>query len=271
MFGLNNAFTSLKWSTLILATVFTVFALVFSTPESQVEALSKVGLHMQTSMIDTPFILTILWILWFMFIMSQTSWKMLKVASDRIIMAGIDRPESCICSELDKNKKGDLGFIRVGGAKLLPDIEGTSVWIAPLTHIHKIASTIWIEAYASPNVGLDEVPPEIKMDIYQRRHGIFGIKDCSPGYLSPQEMQQHTGFDGKDYENASKEDQTFWTTSTFITDIVTRNKAISVLFDYFGDDTSPIERKLASIRRIGAAANQQEKKGLLDNIMFGGD
>ncbi len=269
MVNINDIFTSLKWSILTLAIVFTLLTIIYPTPEAQSEALSRVHLGMQTNMIDTPIILTLLWIVWILFILSQTSWKMLKVASDRGVMGGVDRTESCICSDL--HTKGDLGFIRVGGSKLLPDIEGRSVWISPLTHIHKIESTLWIESHAAPDTGLDDVPPELKEDIYQRRFGIFGINKCSAAYLSAKEMQQNTGFDGKDYDDADESDKKLWTTSTFLTDIATKNKAISVLFDYFGNDTSPIEKKLASIKRIGAAANQQEKKGILDHFMIGGE
>lgn len=275
IFSLDNIFNSLKWVTLIVAIVSTLITISFPTSDNQAELLGYVGLQFgatpgSSPIVDTPLVLTFIWILWFVFILSQTSWKALKVSSDRIIIDGINKTESCVTSEL--HPKGEFGFIRVGGVKLIPDIEGRCVWINPLTHIHVIENTIWMEAHASPNTGLEDVPPDLKYDIYQRRNELFGINKCSIGFLSGKEQQEHTGFNGKEYEDAvSQDDKKLWTTSTFITDIMTRNKAISVLFDYFGDDTSPIEKKLGSIKRIGRAANTQEKRGIIDLLKSGED
>lgn len=257
----DTIFTSLKWFIVFLAILSTAGAIAFPTAEAQTAALGSI-FSGTSSVIDTPTALTFIWILWIALIMSQTSWKMLKVSSDRIIMEGMDHPESCICSDL--HTKGDLGFIRVGGAKLVPEIKGKSVWINPLTHIHKYDKFIIMEAHAAPDTGLGDVPPELIYDIYQRRTGLFGIDKCSVGYLSSKEQQEHPEFNGEDYG----EKKELWNTSTFVTSIMAMNKAVSVMFDYFGDDTTPIEKKLASIKRIGAAATQDSrKKGLMDYFM----
>jgi hypothetical protein len=266
MISLDDIFNSLKWSILVFAIISTALALFFPTPEAQNAALSLIGLQSQTPEIDTPLILTVIWIIWIILIMSQMSWLMMKVASDRAVMDGVDRPESCIASNF--HLKGNFGFIRVKGSKLLPAIAGTCAWIAPLTHIHKIENTLWIESHAIPDANLGYVPPELKDDVYQRRNGIFGIKECSIGLLSSQELQENSGFEGEDYKDvASKDDQHFWTTSIFITAVLKKCMGISVQFDYFDNDTKSIEEKIGAVKRIGSASKTPEKKGLLDYIM----
>jgi len=120
-------------------------------------------------------------------------------------MDGISKPNSCICSEL--HRKSDLGFIRVG-QQIIPGIKGNSVYIAPLTHIHKpIGDAIWIEAHGAPDLGLENVPPDVIEDIYQQRGGLFGISTCSVGFLSSDETRTHTVFNGKEFADAEDGDK----------------------------------------------------------------
>lgn len=267
MVGVNEIFTSLKWFVLITAVGVSLLFLYYPTSEAQAEAFSYNGVSLIAAPeIDTPFILTVIWLIWFMLIVSQTSWKALKVASGRVIMDGIKKPNSCICSEL--HRKSDLGFIRVGGSKLLPGIQGTTVYIAPLTHITKpIGDAIWIEAHGAPDLGLDNVPPDVIEDIYQQRRGLFGITTCSLGFLSSNEMQTHTVFNGKNFIDADEGDKKQWTTTTFISYVMALNKDVAGLYNLFCNDTTSIEAQLASIKKIGRAAGSQETKGILDHFL----
>ena len=265
MTGLNDFFKHSQWILLSLTVVVGILSIVYADPDKQTEFLGSIGITVATPSYDMPTIIPLLGILWLIFLVSQTSILMLKVASDRVIAEGMDRTESCTGSKL--HTKGDFCWVRAGGTKIF-SIEGSSVWINPLTHTHRIGHNIVMEAHLSPDTDLSDVPPELKIDINQRRKGFFGVNRCSVGLLSSREMRENTEFDGSEYEEAkTEEDKRIHTTSTFIADILSRNRAVDILFLLFNDDAASIEKKLASVNRIGAAAKKHEKKGLLDFIM----
>lgn len=265
--NLNSIFKSSQYILLIFTALIIILSAAYSKPEDQARLLLTVGLQANTQLYDTPAIIPLLIILWIVYAFCQIGILNFKINSDRVIVEGADHTDSCTGSKL--HKKGDFCWIRAGGAKYL-GVEGSSVIVNPMSHTHIIGNNVIMEAAVSPDTDISDIPPELKVDVSQRSRGLFGVDRCSVGLLSARELQDNSEFDGSKFADAKTSDEKkTHTTSTFITDILTKNRAIDTLFLLFNDDTKSIEKKLASVKRIGNAANQPEKKGFLDYFMSG--
>lgn len=265
--NLNSLFKSSQYVLLVLTIVVILLSAAYSKPEDQAQLLYALGLQASTQFFDIPAIIPVLVIMWIIYIFCQISVLIFKINSDRVIVEGADHTDSCTGSKL--HKKGDFCWIRAGGAKFM-GVEGSSVIVNPMSHTHIIGNNVIMEAAVSPDTDISDIPPELKVDVSQRSGGLFGVDRCSIGLLSSRELQDNSEFDGSKFADAkTTEDKKQHTTSTFITDILTRNRAIDTLFLLFNDDTKSIEKKLASVKRIGNAANQPQKKGFLDLFMDG--
>jgi hypothetical protein len=264
---LNSLFKSSQYILLVFTILVICLSAAYSKPEAQAQLLSTVGLQANTQFFDIPAIVPLLVILWIIYTVCQISILIFKINSDRVIVEGADHTDSCTGSKL--HKKGDFCWIRAGGAKFM-GIEGSSVIVNPMSHTHIIGNNVVMEAAVSPDTDLSDVPPELKVDVSQRSGGLLGVDRCSVGLLASRELQDNSEFDGSKFADAkTSDDKKQHTTSTFITNILTKNRAIDTLFLLFNDDTKSIEKKLASVKRIGNAANQPQKKGFLDLFMDG--
>lgn len=259
--NLNNLFKTARYISLTVTFIATVLAVILPDPEKQKQVLGYI-FTVARPHIDTPTIIVLIICGWILYLICLVGHGVLLYNSDRLLTEGADRTYSCTASKF--HPTGDFGYIGAGGIKLI-GYEGSTAVINPLTHIHKVANTIWMEAHVTPNTDLSDTPPEMKRDIIQRSKGFFGFKDCSVGFLSSKEKQENVTFDGSKYDEArTADDKKVHTTSTFILKIMSSIKAIHPLFLFLEDDTQPIERKLASIKKIGNAATNSDQKGGLD-------
>lgn len=264
--SLNSLFKTARYISLTITFITTALAVIFPDPEKQKQALGYI-FNIARPYIDTPTIIMIIISGWILYLVCLVGHGVLLYNSDRLIVEGADRTYSCTASKF--HPTGDFGFIGAGGIKLI-GYEGSTAVINPLTHIHKVANTVWMEGHVTPNTDLSDTPPEMKRDIIQRSKGFFGLKDCSVGFLSSKEKQENVTFDGSNYEEAKNtDDRKTHTTSTFILKIMSSIKAIHPLFLFLEDDTQPIERKLASIKKIGNAATNSDQKGALNWLQMG--
>jgi len=263
--NLNSLFKSSQYILFLFTAAVIFLSAVYSKPEDQAQLLYAFRLQANTQSFDIPAIIPLLVMMWIIYIFCRISILIFKINSDRAIVEGADHTDSCTGSKL--HKKGDFCWIRAGGAKFM-GVEGSSVLVNPMSHTHIIGNNVIMEAAVSPGTDISDIPPELKVDVSMRSGGLFGVDRCSVGLLSSRELQDNSEFDGSKFSDAkTNEDKKQHTTSTFITDILTKNRAIDTLFLLFNDDTKSIEKKLASVKRIGNAANQPQKKGLLDYFM----
>jgi hypothetical protein len=264
--NINSIFKNSQYILLTFTAAVIFLSAAYSKPEDQARLLFYAGLQANTQSFDIPAIIPLLVLIWIIYMICQISILIFKINSDRIIVEGADHTDSCTGSKL--HRKGDFCWMRAGGAKFM-GVEGSCVIVNPMSHTHIIGNNVVMEAAVSPETDLSDVPPELKVDVSQRRGGLFGVDRCSMGLLSSRELQDNSEFNGSKFAEAGPGEKKQHTTSTFITDILTKNRAIDTLFLLFNDDTNSIEKKLASVKRIGNAANQPQKKGLLDFLMSG--
>ncbi len=262
-----NIFNAMRWIILLCGIAAGSITILIPDPQDEYNLFLFIGVDTGRPYTNTSAVVPVILILIGLFVAMQMTFYMMKVESDRVVGAGMDRTESCIAATL--HKYGDFAFIRAGGAKAF-GWEGSQVWFNPLTHVHVIKNTIWLEAHMTPNMGLDVIPTEMKDDILQRSEGILGVRDCSVGFLTPNESQTHGRFNGADYTESKGEDKKMWNTSDFIIDTLTKIRTIHTNFLFLRDDANSIADKVAAIKKIGNAASDPEKKGLIDYLTGSG-
>jgi hypothetical protein len=259
----------LKWMLIILGGIAGALSILFQ-PEQQYQGWQYLpGFTQMKPYTNTSAIILVIFLFIGLFITTQVAYYALKIDSDRVLMAGLDRTESCIAANL--HIFGNFGFLIAGGAKAV-GWDGMSALVAPLTHIHKFPKMVIIEAHATPDTELDDIPPDMKYDIMQRAGGIFGVKDCSVGFLTQTEGLMHRGFSGENYSAAvTEDDKKYHTTSIFLAGIMAKIKAIHPQYLMYKDDATSMAKKIASIRKMGDAAQGDESRSLLDWIQGTGD
>ncbi len=246
-----------------------ILAFVYESPEQTREVLTSVGFYNIAPAYDMPTIIPILLFLWMFIGILDAIYIHLKVMSDVAMAEGMDGCESCVGSKL--HESGDWGWLRVGGTKAFP-IEGGSVWIGLKTHIHRIGNHIVFESQMTPKTPLDYVPFELKPEIRQRRTGLFGVDNCSVGYLSAKELATHKEFKTDEFkkhlttEDKGKVIPDVLNTSEFIGEIRVLNKTVDMGEQLINNESKSLTESLKTIKDVGSAITPTKSKGILQHI-----
>lgn len=254
----------------VLMIVFWFLSFYYYSPEQTDMLLDSVWLYNIPPGYDLPSIIPIILFFWMIIGLIDAAYIHLKVISDVAIADGMDYTESCIGSKLHPH--GDWGWIRVGGTKAFPT-PGTKVWIGLLSHIHKIGTHVVFEGMMIPNMVLDFLPYDLKLDIWQRREGLFGVKNCSIGILSVNELKAKKEFNTENFKEYIPTDEGTTpktiNTAQFILEFFIKNKTINTGLQLVNNDNEGLKRGLKTIRDASGEIRNEKERGIVQQI-FGG-
>ncbi|MDD3840106.1 MAG: hypothetical protein PHP06_05975 [Clostridia bacterium] len=245
-----------------------VISFIYYSPAETQTLLYAVGLYNISPSYDQPTIIPLLLFIWMIIGIIDATYIHLKVISDGAIADGMDNCESCVGGKL--HISGDWGWIRVGGTKAFP-IEGGSVWIGLLTHIHKIGTHIVFEGQMVPKTVMDYIPFELKRPLRQRRNGLFGIETCSVGYISAGELETHKEFNTEKYKEYFSAEELGripkkMNTSEFISGICIKNRTVDMGLQLIENEHASLSKSLETISDVGKAIQPVKEKGILQHI-----
>lgn len=243
---------------------------IYYTPDQTRALLMSVGLYNISPGYDLPTIIPLLLFGWMIIGLVDATFIHLKVISDTAMAEGMDNCESCVGGKL--HISGDWGWLRVGGTKAFP-IEGSSVWIGLLTHIHKVGTHIIFEGMMTPKTVLDYIPFELKRAIRQRRGGLFGIENTSVGYISANELEHHKEFNSEKFKEYFGEDEVkklpkTINTAEFISGISINTRTADMGLQLIENEHESLTKSLETIRDVGKGIQPVKEKGILQ-LIFG--
>jgi len=267
--AINKAAPDFSQKFLIVATVFFwVVSFRYYTPEKTKELLDYFALYNITPSYDWPTIIPLALFIWMLIGLIDATHIHLKVISDVAMAEGMDGCESCVTGKL--HRVGDWGWIRVGGTKTFP-IPGQSIWTGLLTHIHIIGTHIVFEGRMTPNTVLDYLPFEIKQEARQRKTGLFGVTNCSVGYIAAGELGTHKEFEKKEYKDVIDPDEyqrlpDVINTAEFINAIAINNSTLDLGLQLINHEHESLTKSLETIKKAGDSLKGTQQRGVWQYI-----
>ncbi len=251
---------------LIMAVIFGGIALIFRTPIEQQYVFNYFGIPSPQTSFDMPSIFTwFFFLLFFIAVIDSVFINQKAYHSDFCWAGGLDYNSSCIGANL--KTVGEWCWIRTEGIKSFP-IEGNHVVANLASHTHRIGNHVVMEGHVIPHTPLTHIPAEIKLDVRQRRMGLFGASECSIGYLSHKELSLNKQFKTDDYKDlidTVEQGKTF-DTAAFIDSIRDKNRDLNMIIEFNNGEHDSLTQYLENMVQVGRAVTRFRDDSPVDKL-----